>query len=266
MAITTLAGLMTAKRQVISITSSASVGSGNTYPNSRFAAAGEPTGTLAGTSTAAGVVPTSGTAGYPYIRPFAAGNTGYLANVSASNSNSKVFLFDRLFVAGAYAFNASVNLASQPSFSARVPGGDYNGLEIWVENVTAGTGIQSVTVGYTNQDGTNGRSTGAMSYGGAGVVSNCFPMQLQSGDSGVQQIDSVTGTVATAGTFNVMVLRRLAEFRLPTAGSHDRVSPLDGWILPQIYSDSALYVMSVLDSGTGAGTGIVRVRCDIVEG
>ena len=54
-------------------------------------------------------------------------------------------------------------LSSQPSWSARAPGGSYIGFEIWIEAVTAFTGIPTIAITYTNQDGTAGRTTGAIS-------------------------------------------------------------------------------------------------------
>ena len=109
--------------------------------------------TLAVGNTANGVVPTDATAGYPIIG-FSTG-LGYVATVDfGSTVACRITVYDRLFHAGAYAFNASTTLASQPSYSSRIPGGtDYTGLQLWAEAVTGGTLIQNVTVTYTDQDG-----------------------------------------------------------------------------------------------------------------
>lgn len=263
MAITTLAQLTTAARQTVSLTST--VSRGGSFISSRFDATGEPTGTLAGSSTTAGVVPTSATAGYPRILPFSGSNTGYLGNIQATNIwPCRMVIFDRLWLAGAYAFNASVTLTGQPSYSARVPNGNFNDLEIWVETVTSITGNLTIAVGYTNQDGVNSRSTGTVTFGTANSTHACFRFPLQSGDSGVQQINSVVSTVATAGTFNIMVLRRLAETQISAGNEFDKVSVINGELLPQVYSDSALYVLTRVNGA--AGTQLVRVRADILQG
>lgn len=262
MAITTLSSLISAKRHPVVFNNTASTG--NSAITSRFNSTGEPSGTLAGTSTAAGVVPVGGTAGYPFIEPFDGSNHGYLGNLLATNSViSRLVIFDRLFVAGAYAFNANVTLASQPSYASRVPDSNYSGLELWVEVVTAITGTLTISVGYTNQAGTNSRSTGAVSFGATRPANSCFPFPLQSGDDGIQQVNSVTSTVSTAGTFNIMVLRRLGEINITSANSYGRVSVMDGDFLPRVYADSALYLLTY---NTVGGTGIVNLKADILEG
>jgi hypothetical protein len=168
-------------------------------------------------------------------------------------------VFDRLFLSGAYAFNANTALTGQPSFAGRVPGTNYAGLEIWCEQVTAATGNQAVTVTYTNEGNTGSRSTGAVGIGAAQTVGRCWQLPLQSGDSGVSRIDNVLGTVATVGTFNVMVLRRLAEGRVPIANGLDRQSVIDVGALLQVYADSAFFVMIAADS-TSSGLPDVVAR------
>lgn len=231
---------------------------------SLFDVAGQPgAGALAGTSTAAGVVPTVANAGYPLITSFAGANSGYLGRVEfASTVACRIALFDRLFVAGAYAFNANVTLASQPSYSARLPGTDYNGLEMWVEQVTAATGNQAVTVTYTDQSGNAGASTGAVGIGAAPTVGRCWQLPLATGDSGVQKIDQVVGSVATVGTFNVMVLRPLWSGRVIAANYGD-VHDAIRVGLPQVYATSALFVMVCAD---GTSSGIPECSFQIVNG
>lgn len=227
---------------------------------SMFAVAGDPgVGTLAGTSTAAGVVPTDATAGYPAVNTFGGGATGYLTRAFVSNTvaGTRVRLYDRLFLAGAYAFNANTALAAQPSYSGRLPvvGGspDYNGLEIWVEQVTAATGNQAVNVTYTNQSGTAARTTGATGIAAAPTVGRCWQLPLQAGDSGVQKVDNVAGSVATAGTFNVMVLRPLFDGFVANAND-GRVYTFTETGMLQVYDTSALYCLLATAAGVSSGT------------
>lgn len=209
-------------------------------------------GTLAGGNTANGVVPTDATAGYPPINTFGGGAKGYLSRLDAGSAVAcRLALYDRLFVAGAYAFNANTALASQPSYSGRLPvvGGnpDYKNLEIWVEQVTAATGNQAVNVTYTDQDGNAGATTGATGIGSAPTVGRCWQLPFASGDCGVQAITNVAGSVASAGTFNVMVLRPIIDVRIKI--------PNDGILLdlfdlglPEIYDTSALYALVAADA------------------
>jgi hypothetical protein len=215
--------------------------------------AGNPgAGVLAGTSTAAGVVPTDTTAGAPTINAFGATAKGYLAQVDFGNSVAcRMKLFDLLFKAGAYAFNAAQALAAQPAYSSRVPGGtDFTDTQIWIEFVTASTGVQSVAVTYTNQAGVAAKTTGTV-VTVAGTVGRMLQLPLAAGDTGVQKIESVTGSVATAGTFNVLVLRPLWSGRVRMANDGD-VHDLFKTGMPELYADSAL-LLAVNADGTATG-------------
>jgi hypothetical protein len=232
---------------------------------SLFDLAGNPgAGTLAGTSVAAGVVPTSATAGCPVINAFTGANAGYITNVDFGSSVACRFrLYDMVFKAGAYAFNAAQTLASQPSYSGRVPSGtDYTSCSIWLECVTAFTGNQTITITYTNQAGTAGRTTGAVATAVAPTVGRLFQMPLQAGDTGVQKIESVTSTVSTVGTFNVLVLRRLwsGRCRVPNDGD---THPADKTGLPIVFATSALYLMMATDS---VSTGTPELQVSIGNG
>ena len=99
--------------------------------------------------------------------------------------------------------------------------------------------------------------------GAAQTVGRCWQLPLQSGDSGVQLITNVQGSVATVGTFNVMVLRRLAEGRVPIANGLDRQSVIDVGALLDVYADSAFYVLIAPDS---TSSGLPDVDFQVVNG
>lgn len=215
-----------------------------------WAAGSQPSaGTLAAGNTANGIVPTDATTGAPTIS-FGSGR-GFLTSVefcSVTAHTMRLLLLDRLFVCGAYAFNASATLVSQPSFSSRVPGGtDFHGLRLWFEAVTAFTGNPSVTVTYTNQSGIAGRSTGAFSCGNNIPGNFSTELPLQAGDTGVQKIESVTCAVASVGTFNVLVARPLWSARIGVAQS-PFVHGLDATGMPEIFGDSCLCAYMCPDS------------------
>ena len=231
---------------------------------SLFDVAGEPgAGTLAVGNTANGLVPTDAAAGYPVIAAFGGGAKGYLAIVEfGSTVASRVRICDRLFNAGAYAFNANVTLATQPSYSSRIPNADYKGTEIWIEAVTAFTGNLSVAVTYTNQDGTAARTTGTVATGVAPTLGRMIQLPLQAGDTGVQKIESVIATVATVGTFNVLVLRPLWGGRVNTVNDGD-THGLDKTGLPELFADSALQILVSADS---TSSGIPELLMEIANG
>jgi hypothetical protein len=263
MAITTFDQFIASGKQFLSMAKVASRTSVATGWFTLFDIAGNPgAGVLAGTSTTAGVVPTDATAGCPNIG-FSTG-TGYLAQVDFGNSvASRIKIFDMLFKAGAYAFNAAQALSAQPSYSSRVPSGtDFTDTQIWFECVTAFTGTPSIAVTYTNQAGTAGRTTGTITLGTAPTLGRMFQLPLQSGDTGVRTIESVTATVATVGTFNVLVLRPLWSGRCKIANDGD-VHDLAKTGMPIVYQDSAIIMAIAADS---TSTGIPELEFVIANG
>jgi hypothetical protein len=273
MAITTLDGLIAAQSQRVSLLKTGALTVVAATPFSVFDVAGTPgAGTLAGTSTTAGVVPTSSTAGCPTLNSFGA-NTGYINKVEFWNSVAcNISLFDMLFKAGAYGFaTGTTTLSAQPSYSSRVPGGtDYTNTEIWIEVSTAfvtGTAWQ-VQVTYTNQSGTAGRtSVISIALAAAALTKNkMFQIALASGDSGIQKIESVIvtngGTAMTAGAFNVLVLRRLWSGRVRSANDGDIHDMLKTG-LPQIFDTSALILQVAADS---TAIGLPSVALAVVNG
>lgn len=274
MTISTLDGLIAAASQRVSIMKTASRTSVATIPFSTFDLAGNPgSGTLAGTSTANGVVPTAATAGCPTINAFAGGATGYINKIEFGNTVAcRMTLFDMLFKAGAYGFAAgTTTLSAQPSYSSRVIGGtDFTNTGIWIEVSTAfttGTAWQ-VQVTYTNQSGTTGRTSviSAAQAAAALTQGKQFQIALQAGDTGVQKIESVIvtngGTAMTAGAFNVLVLRRLWQGRVRLANDGDIHDMLKTG-LPQVFADSAFILQVSADS---TATGTPEVVLEVVSG
>ena len=264
MAITTLDGLIAAPSQRVGILKTASITATALMATQNLQAAGNPgAGTLAGTSTAAGVVPTDATAGFPTINTFG-GATGYISNITFSNTvPCRMSLFDCLFKAGAYAFNANTTLAAQPSYSGRVIGGtDFSNTEIWIEAVTAFTGNQSIAVTYTNQSGATARTTGTIATGVAPGIGRMLQLPLAAGDTGVQKIESVVSTVSTVGTFNVLVLRRLWNGRVRIANDGD-IHDFMKTGLVQVFDDSALMCIVTPDS---TATGLPEIIAEVVYG
>lgn len=276
MAIATLNDYINAVKQRIQLVKTATRTSVALVPFSIFDLAGQPgAGTLAGSSTAAGVVPTDATAGCPTIN-FSSG-VGYLSKVEYySTVLCPLGIYDMLFKAGAYSFTAgTTNLSAQPAISGRCP--DYpgsgtvfgNGNEIWIEVTTAfvtGTAWQ-VQVTYTNSAGTTGRTSiiSAAQAAAALTQGKMFQIALASGDSGVQKIESVIvtngGTAMTAGNFNVLILRPLWYNRVTIAngaGINDMLSTG----LPIVYQDSALILVVTADS---TSTGLPDVVIEIAS-
>lgn len=252
-----------AAKQGIPLCKTAAVTAVGAQWTSVFAAAGNyGGGTLAGSSVAAGIVPDDTSPGYPSINAFGAGNTGYLSKVDFGNSVScRIALYDRLFVAGAFPFNANQTLTGQPDFSSRLPGGDYGMVEMWLEQVTAGTGVQNVVVTYTD-DADVSRSTGTVVAPGAMAVARCFQIPAVAGGKTIKKITNVTGSIATAGTFNVMLLRELWSGVVRFAGDGDTHGLMQTG-MREVFEDSALYM---LIAPTSTNTGIPDCKVQICNG
>lgn len=237
-------------------------------PFTLFDVAGLPgAGTLAGANTANGVVPTDATAGFYPINAFGVGNLGYTTRIEASNTvASRVAIYDLLFKAGAYAFNADTTLASQPSYASRCTfngagSPDYKGTELWIEAVTAFTGNQTIQVNYLDQDG-NAGDTGAIATGAAPILGRMLRLPLAAGDSGVSQITRVRSSVSTVGTFNVLVMRELGEARIRIANDQ-AVQGYDLTGLQELFADSALYMVVTPDS---TSSGLPEIVVDVGNG
>ena len=264
MAITTLDGLIAAPKQRVQILKTASRTSVSSAWFSVFDLAGNPgAGVLAGTNVTTGIVPTDLTAGVPILNTFGASATGYITNVEfASAITCRIMLFDLLWKAGPYASNTNLGAQTPTSYASRVPGTtDFTNTELWLEQVTAGTGNQNVAVTYTNQSGVAGRSTGTVSTA-VNILGRMWQLPLQSGDSGVQGVTSVLGTVASAGTFNILVLRPLWVGRVSVVNGGDIHDYLRVG-MPQITAEAALGIAILPDS---TSTGTMEIAITIANG
>jgi hypothetical protein len=271
MAITSLDQYIAASKQRVRILKTATRTSLAATPFSVFDIAGDPgAGTLAGTSTSAGVVPTDATAGCPNIL-FSSG-TGYLSKVEFANTvASRLAIFDMVYKAGAYSYaGGTTTLSSQPSILGRSPDGTGQGFEFWLEVSTAfatGTAWQ-VQLTYTNSAGVTGRTSVITAALAAASLTQgrLLPIALQSGDTGIQKLESVIvtngGTAMTAGAFNILVLRPLwTQGRIITANWGD-IHDLLKTGMPVVYTDSAMYLMVTADS---TSTGLPELTLEIAS-
>lgn len=270
MAITTLDGLIAAQAsaQRIRLYKSSARTTVANIPFSMFDVAGMPgAGTLAGANAANGVVPDDTVAGFPSINAFSGSNLGYALRIEASNTvASRIAIYDCLFKAGAYAFNADTTLASQPSYAARCTfhgsgSPDYKGTELWIETVTAFTGNQTVQINYLDQDG-NAGDTGAIATAVAPTIGRMLRLPLAAGDTGVSQITRVRSSVSTVGTFNVLVMREIGEARIRVANDQI-VQGYDLTGLQELFASSALFMVVTADS---TSSGLPEIVVDVGNG
>ena len=121
-----------------------------------------------------------------------------------------------------------------------------------------------MNVTYTNDLDVTGRTTGAVGIGAAPTVGRHWQLPLAAGDKGIKIITNVQGTVATAGTFNVMLLRPLADIYIDVANK-TVIQNYNDLGFPEMFTDAAIYRLVMSPSGTALGTMDIGTL-DIING
>lgn len=230
--------------------------------------AGNPgAGSLNVGNTANGLVPTDATPGFPNIVNFAGGALGYLGQAEFRNSvASGLILYDRLFHVGSIALNslATTTLSAQPSFTSRLPDGtDYSDIDLLLEiNATVSATATTVSVNF-NDDTNAAQASPAINVNGF-TTGRVEIVPLTAGIKFPKQVNSVTvgGTVATTGSVNVILARRLGEFDVRVANGLDPRA-WDGLGAPILFQDSALWPVIIPDS---TSSGFPRLSTTIISG
>lgn len=125
----------------------------------------------------------------------------------------------------------------------------------------------SITVNYTNQDGTPGRSTGAVALNSAGAIANLMTsgsttggagpfLPLQSGDRGVRSVESVTCSAPNAGLAALVLVKPLATTQLADASLQscaEKDHLLEGGMLMPRIEDGA-YLSLLAQTGASIAT------------
>lgn len=261
MAITTQDGLVAALAGGQDVTiqkASATTTAGNWH--SLWDRAGTPgAGSLTIGNTTNGIVPTDATAGSPVISAFTGANTGYLGDFDGVSSSTGVIrLYDRLFHVGSINANTltTTTFTAQPAL-ARLPSGNASGLglELWLEiNVAISATATTVSATYTNSAGVTGRTATLDSNISGYASGRMAPFRLQAGDVGIQRLDSVIvgGTAATAGSFNLVVLRTLTDHNVTSNNLSEPRQDAFRVGLPILFTDSCLALM-FLPTTTSSG-------------
>jgi hypothetical protein len=144
---------------------------------------------------------------------------------------------------------------------------DGKGVQVMLVSVAPGSGLApSFTINYTNSDGVAGRTSAACRLGfatvngsilcsatGLGITAYPF-VPLQSGDSGVRSIQSVTMTSGTdVGLFALVLVKPLMTSCYFEQTAPIEINPLaDQSILPEIKDDAFLsFIIQPLGSISG---------------
>lgn len=269
MALSTVDGLVTAARQQVRFLKTQTATSVANQWHTLFDRTGNPgAGTLTVGNTTSGVFVDDTVAGFPLLNAFGGGATGYLQSVAFGGTvAARIALKDRLYHAGSVSMTtlATTTFSSQPSILSRCPDGAGVGNEIWIEiNAAVSATATTISVNYTNSAGTAARTTGATASLSGFVTGRLIQMPLQAGDNGVQKIESVTvgGTVATTGSFNVIIARPLWEGGRVLASNSSDVHGPDKTGLPIVYATTAFWPVIAPDS---TSTGVPEMLLTVIN-
>lgn len=272
MAITTMDGLVAAmatSQKLAFYTPSFTTATGSNYPLNM--ATPSSFGTMAlpaliaagGTTYSQATPPAAGTLGWTAA---AVGNTTYLSRLALLSSVSiNLFFYDLLWgVSGLSSGGGTqtISWGSGAGLPARA-GSPGVAAELWVFNSASWPSVTiTLTVSYTNQSGVSGRSATATFYS-TRPAWNASPMVLQSGDTGVQSIQSVSQSANSGSTNYVLLLmNRITHVYLPTANVGG-LSDFAGTGLP-IVSDAA--VPFIVANAASSASGNIFGQTDIAQG
>lgn len=174
----------------------------------------------------------------PHFDPVS-GNS-YLGRLSAAASQpGTLLLCDRLWhgsnVIGGTVISVTAttaqNITAFPGLPARDVAGAANGdgVHFGVEVYSAtGEGTPTITMGYTNQAGTTGRTaTNLDAVVASSAVGAFYRMGLQSGDTGVRAPTSLTlSATMTSGNIGLVAYRVLASLEITAANVSNAVDAL----------------------------------------
>ncbi len=193
----------------------------------------------------------------PHYDPVS-GNS-HLARFQATAGQAcSLILADRLWHNGGFTITLTT---AQALTSATFPARDNNqssngqgvllGLEV---SAATGSGTPTITVSYTNQDGTSGRTgTGIYTATASSVAGTFIPISLQAGDTGVRSVQSLTLSASwISGTINLVAYRPLVALEISGSLVPNAVDSVTGGF-PQLFNGVVPFLI-VLPSASSAFT------------
>jgi hypothetical protein len=220
-----------------------------------------PSSGLSGAALSAGATG-CGVAGQLPFPALADGDSCYFnRGVVTTNVGSHVIFADRLWSnSGLVPTTVGAQTVTSAAFPARDLNGSSNGVgvEVGIEVFAATTNVGAVTtitMSYTNSDGTAGRTATIPSFPATCQPVALIPFTLQSGDQGVRSIQTVTlGTTLGGGTICLLAYRPFARASTNAAsgGGAAEVTPIRGG-MTQLYANTVPFIY-YLPSAAGSGT------------
>lgn len=199
--------------------------------------------------------------------PAAGSNILYQAAVDlVGTTTGTLILADRLVEYGGLS-GTSTSAQAVSAVALPTRAGTGVGCELWLDwyTATGSTASATVTASYTNSAGVSGRTATLVGGTPASVPANrAYRMALQSGDVGVQSVQSLTlGTsTGTAGNIGLTIRRPLAIWPMPAANIGQKWG----------YAETALSViptdacLELLVLATTTNTGAIQGMLAVAQG
>jgi hypothetical protein len=231
---------------------------------------GAPGAAVAPTPGLGGAALTTYSGQIPRTNP-ASGNAHLMRLAIASTLSGGIYLLDRLWHnSGIVSTTTTAQTVNSVAFPARcipasgsTPDANGGGILVGVEVSTATTNaaaITNMTMSYTNQAGTAGRTATIASFPATAAAGTFVLFQLQAGDTGVRSIQSITlGTSLVTGTVHMVAFRTLAGFGVLLANTEASVDIVTGGAV-RLYDNSVPFLLWMPSAVTA-----VTIRGSYVE-
>ena len=256
MAITTIDGALAGMRPPMAFAKAVTATLVAGRPASLWSLAGAPgAGAFNGTLNGVVLESTSGVVAGMIPRYNPASGNAYLARLTASATQAGgLWLMDRIWHNGGFTITSTAAQSiTSPTWPSRCPtsGTDDtpattgHGVLLAVEvSAATGAGTPTITISYTNQAGTAGRTaTNVIATVATSAIGAVYFIGLQAGDTGVRSVQSLTLSATwTSGTINLVAYRPLAYLELPVAATPNSIDAITG-CLPRIYDGTVPWLV-----------------------
>lgn len=256
MAITTLDGVIAGMQPPQEFIKAATPALVAGRPHSLIYLPGMPGTAVAPTPGLAGAALTTYAGQLPFANP-AAGNT-YLARLAAQATvPGTLMLCDRLWHNSGFTITSTaaqtINSAAWPARSADATvNGESVLLGVEISTAT-GAGVPTITVSYTNQAGTAGKSgVNSTATVASSAIGAFYPIGLAAGDTGVRSVQTLTlNATWTSGVMHLVAYRVLARLDITAAHTPNSIDAITGG-MPRMFDNSVPFLIFIPSTTTSS--------------
>lgn len=230
-------------------------------PHSLFYLAGVPGAAVAPTPGVAGTALTALAGQIPVPAPGGAGVDIHLARLQAQVTiPGTLILADRLWHnSGLVVTTTTAQTVNSVAFPPRCIHGttEGHGVLIGMEVTGAtGAGTPALSMSYTNQAGTAGRTAASIvPVVASGAIGAFYPMGLDVGDTGVRSVQTFQwNATMTSGSVSLVAYRELARLEITAGNTGFALDALTGGF-PRVYNNSVPFLIFIPQSTTASVVG-----------